>query len=486
MDVEEARQHAATNQPNSFQPEVKRHAACDECRHRKLKCSGDKPRCGRCGRENISCVYSPQKQMGRPRKRRRDDVSSIALPPTHQYGGSGSHPIMMNDAAAATASPSTMAHMGGLSNGGVGINGHHGPFTPPAVSHQDLEALVASFDGGVSASGSNAGIPASALMYSGFEGFSFDADEVAAAAGATAGGGMTGFGNVFELEPGFSLDPILGVFGDDGAAEVGRQGTPFDQHRQSQSLNHSHSGQFSHEDTSAGGSGTCSRNLSIDGSSSYHTPPMLAQHHEQPLIAPPLQPQCACLSSMYLTMTSLHSLSNHDFPFVLPTLRSAINTIATVVPCPQCPKRPATATQNLHMLVSLLLTVVETVRSCLFSIDAEAARVEAAGATKAMAMADAEVPMHMHTDWRRFVRKALRDQIVGSPQYPVDRTLYGIVMSLENRQRRWHEDPELHRMRQKMFGDHAAQVYMVEPESRLCVKNIEHIRLAIDRLALDV
>lgn len=32
MDVEEARQHAATNQPNSFQPEVKRHAACDECR----------------------------------------------------------------------------------------------------------------------------------------------------------------------------------------------------------------------------------------------------------------------------------------------------------------------------------------------------------------------------------------------------------------------------------------------------------------------
>ncbi|KAK8216174.1 hypothetical protein IWZ01DRAFT_430641 [Phyllosticta capitalensis] len=387
MDVEEARQHAATNQPNSFQPEVKRHAACDECRHRKLKCSGDKPRCGRCGRENISCVYSPQKQMGRPRKRRRDDVSSIALPPTHQYGGSGSHPIMMNDAAAATASPSTMAHMGGLSNGGVGINGHHGPFTPPAVSHQDLEALVASFDGGVSASGSNAGIPAT-------------------------------------------------------------------------------------------------------------------QHHEQPLIAPPLQPQCACLSSMYLTMTSLHSLSNHDFPFVLPTLRSAINTIATVVPCPQCPKRPATATQNLHMLVSLLLTVVETVRSCLFSIDAEAARVEAAGATKAMAMADAEVPMHMHTgtpdcparfsmelsgpDWRRFVRKALRDQIVGSPQYPVDRTLYGIVMSLENRQRRWHEDPELHRMRQKMFGDHAAQVYMVEPESRLCVKNIEHIRLAIDRLALDV
>ncbi|KAF2706642.1 hypothetical protein K504DRAFT_384935 [Pleomassaria siparia CBS 279.74] len=51
------------------------HAACDECRARKLKCSGGSPQCGRCARENISCIYSPQKQMGRPRKRRRDQGS---------------------------------------------------------------------------------------------------------------------------------------------------------------------------------------------------------------------------------------------------------------------------------------------------------------------------------------------------------------------------------------------------------------------------
>ncbi|KAK8168720.1 hypothetical protein BKA80DRAFT_187700, partial [Phyllosticta citrichinensis] len=321
----------------------KRHAACDECRkcHRKLKCSGDKPRCGRCVRESITCVYSPQKQMGRPRKRRRDDASPIQLPPTHHHYGGGasgsSKPLMIND----------------------------------------------------------------------------------------------------------------------------------------QSLSHSHSGQFSHEGTSAGGSGTCSRSesafwmdsrrfadmvqrqdLSIDGSSSYHTPPLPAPHHEQPLIAPPLPPQCACLSTMYLTLTSLHSLSSHEFPFVLPTLRSAINTIATVIPCPQCPKRPVTATQNFHMLVSLLLGVVESLRATLVAIDTEAARVEAAGATKAIAMADAEMPMHMHTgtpdcparfnmemngpDWRAFVRKALRDQVVGSPRYPGERTLYGIVVSLEERQRRWH------------------------------------------------
>ena len=41
-----------------------------------MKCSGDSPQCSRCDRESIRCVYSPQKQMGRPRKRRRDDVGT--------------------------------------------------------------------------------------------------------------------------------------------------------------------------------------------------------------------------------------------------------------------------------------------------------------------------------------------------------------------------------------------------------------------------
>ncbi|KAH7095792.1 hypothetical protein FB567DRAFT_39947 [Paraphoma chrysanthemicola] len=55
-----------------IQSSEKLHAACDECRTRKLKCSGEKPKCTRCKREKIECVFSPQKQMGRPKKRRRD------------------------------------------------------------------------------------------------------------------------------------------------------------------------------------------------------------------------------------------------------------------------------------------------------------------------------------------------------------------------------------------------------------------------------
>ncbi|KJZ73516.1 hypothetical protein HIM_07072 [Hirsutella minnesotensis 3608] len=58
---------------------VPKHRACDECRARKLACSKEPDGCARCKREGIPCHYSPQKPMGRPRKRRHvDDLSAEA------------------------------------------------------------------------------------------------------------------------------------------------------------------------------------------------------------------------------------------------------------------------------------------------------------------------------------------------------------------------------------------------------------------------
>ncbi|KAL4975468.1 hypothetical protein BDW66DRAFT_137336 [Aspergillus desertorum] len=65
---------------------VKRHAACDECRKRKLKCSGELSGCSRCIKQYLSCHYSVQKQMGRPpKKRSREDNDDISFPNFSNY-----------------------------------------------------------------------------------------------------------------------------------------------------------------------------------------------------------------------------------------------------------------------------------------------------------------------------------------------------------------------------------------------------------------
>jgi hypothetical protein len=63
----------------------KRHAACDQCRQRKLKCSGEVTGCSRCVKNNLVCIYSEQKQMGRPKKRQRtdDDTSTNNQQPSN-------------------------------------------------------------------------------------------------------------------------------------------------------------------------------------------------------------------------------------------------------------------------------------------------------------------------------------------------------------------------------------------------------------------
>ncbi|KAI5369336.1 Putative zn(2)-C6 fungal-type DNA-binding domain-containing protein [Septoria linicola] len=67
---------AQTSAQRTIERPVKRRAACDICRTKKLKCSGgtnEHSRCTRCQREDIPCIFSAQKQMGRPKKRARQE-----------------------------------------------------------------------------------------------------------------------------------------------------------------------------------------------------------------------------------------------------------------------------------------------------------------------------------------------------------------------------------------------------------------------------
>ncbi|ELQ40620.1 hypothetical protein OOU_Y34scaffold00414g51 [Pyricularia oryzae Y34] len=63
---------ATTTSDQGSQP---KHRACDECRSRKLACTKEPEGCARCKKEGIKCNYSPQKQMGRPRKRQHVEIS---------------------------------------------------------------------------------------------------------------------------------------------------------------------------------------------------------------------------------------------------------------------------------------------------------------------------------------------------------------------------------------------------------------------------
>lgn len=76
-------------------------AACDECGMRlvsiistdstkfllqgakKTKCTGETPSCSRCMHKGVTCVYSLQQPMGRPKKRRRtSDVEALSPIPS--------------------------------------------------------------------------------------------------------------------------------------------------------------------------------------------------------------------------------------------------------------------------------------------------------------------------------------------------------------------------------------------------------------------
>ncbi|KAK8094022.1 hypothetical protein PG997_000707 [Apiospora hydei] len=64
--------------PNGFNQPLKRRAACDACRKRKIKCAGGTPVCQRCGRLVIPCHYSDVGRIGRPRRQRQaHDAASL-------------------------------------------------------------------------------------------------------------------------------------------------------------------------------------------------------------------------------------------------------------------------------------------------------------------------------------------------------------------------------------------------------------------------
>ncbi|EPE06836.1 fungal transcriptional regulatory protein [Ophiostoma piceae UAMH 11346] len=98
----------ASIQPGTAsEAEQKKRRACDECRTRKLACSKESDGCRRCKREGIVCIYSAQKQMGRPRKRPRFDGEDVDM--AGNVSGSGTNhdasPLTVDNSPGITPTP---------------------------------------------------------------------------------------------------------------------------------------------------------------------------------------------------------------------------------------------------------------------------------------------------------------------------------------------------------------------------------------------
>ncbi|KAL5630247.1 hypothetical protein BROUX41_000119 [Berkeleyomyces rouxiae] len=138
--------------PDNMDPpvrEVIKHRACDFCRTRKVACSKDLAGCVRCTRDKLFCVYSPQKQMGRPRKirsttpspgpRHGDDAGPTAGPSPGAGPEVAFLPAPMSadagatiDTSAATATPTDIP-------GTIPLL-HVSPAPPHARHHSDSSA----------------------------------------------------------------------------------------------------------------------------------------------------------------------------------------------------------------------------------------------------------------------------------------------------------------------------------------------------------
>ncbi|KAF2813451.1 uncharacterized protein BDZ99DRAFT_438623 [Mytilinidion resinicola] len=341
----------------------KRHAACDKCRTRKLKCSGGLPRCSRCLRENIQCVYSLQKSMGRPRKRRRDESSDQPRPDLERHGsrsGSSATTLHLN------SNDSVACNSGGIEGSMTNWFGE-----PPQVHSR----------------------PSSALEWPAME-------------------------SMLEL---------------DGATAV-----PPDQF------------------------------------------PKLS---------------CLCLSTMYLTLSSLQSLPSFSFPVVIPPLRSALASTLQILHCPDCPRETFSGIQNVITLTSLLTAIAERYHRALKAIDEEAEQLEKSGRKKDFRVGEMSVnTLHLHTgevdcpmgfhielgaeEWKKLAKKVIKTEVLGKGSSPTP--LIEVVEQMEKRQTEWHS--RMHEMnpeREKLFGrcNDAHQ-----SGDATCLRMVKQVRMMIDAM----
>lgn len=173
-------------------------------------------------------------------------------------------------------------------------------------------------------------------------------------------------------------------------------------------------------------------------------------------LPPSVLPTCACLSTMYLTLNTLQSLSTFAFPFTLHPLREAMQTASEVLSCEYCPTKFLSAVHNTQLAGTLLVSIAERFSRVLESITSEAIRAERANERKKFRLTDLNTgTSHLHTgglgcaaafsidlspaEWRSMSKKVVRAEVHG-PADGVDCCPYfvGLTRRMIDRQQVWH------------------------------------------------
>ncbi|GAB1744788.1 hypothetical protein NU219Hw_g2604t1 [Hortaea werneckii] len=375
------------------QPNPKLRAACDECRLKKLKCTGEQPTCSRCGREGIRCIYSPQKPMGRPKKRQRmeaaeEDGEAFYPQPQQQQEGHVAllQPVSKPDRIGAAKEDSDFPPFA------MEFSQASGNTTAATAAAADVTTTTSDW-----------------TSWEDFERFLGNGEELhpflssnnwsAEVPGQDALPGLTpDFATAFPSEgitpPVLNL-PLelllpqqawLGKETSNGGVEWGiGEG---DTSREDQFLGDGE------PVTAPGRRGGWEDDLNLASALLPSIPTTTAQpqtppppnpqnHHRQPPPPPLPVPTCACLSTLYLTLSTLQqrdphpsssSSSSSSFPNTLLPLRTAMQTATSILTCRVCPGKFLSAVQNTQLLGTLLVCIAERFRVVVEGIEAEEGR----------------------------------------------------------------------------------------------------------------
>ncbi|KAK5323340.1 hypothetical protein LTR93_005393 [Exophiala xenobiotica] len=457
-------------------PTAKRHTACDECRKRKLKCSGDPTGCGRCLKQTLTCHYSMQSKMGRPRKRQK-----------------------MDDSPEDKSQPTAPKQKQSLSCGQPGLEPHHKQ-CQKAIERTEFENVC---NAPISQSIRRSAATASNTSHAYSQGSSSTTPPLDATRTPPDGDMMASTGSYptdVSLWPDFSDMTMLPV--------PVQESHEYDKNNASVSID-------------------LLPNPAID-------PYLAAQHHnldanQAYLSQLPATPDCPCLPNLYLTLSTLSTLS--AFPVssgTIDTLLNAHRTGRSVIYCNICPQKFQTGSQNV-MLSSMLITVLA---DHWHRVKKATARDLRAGFTddqnnlnnNVVIDVDPNTNMHMNMtirqdlEWRTFGYKLVRACVFndapipsppgsnrplsvssGSCSSPSLYALSDLCCALERRQKQWHgietetgEFPE--RMTTDLARGHTLGMTLEEikeceehartqgDDGLLCLRIVKHARMIMRSL----